>query len=178
MPLPLLQDFQHCMCSQLSPNIRSASPWLLYLGDPSGELDWAPPIGQTFHRQGWEAMRVHLPTPLPRSRDDSTISHHLDDTSVTPGTTCVCFLAGASWAHLGYSVPPLGSHASVAPHGDTHIKQSVVRPPLETWPCLIPDSRQVCALPEGFHRVVPLCSHILVLVSMKMASTPLSPGLP
>ena len=29
---------------------------------------------------------MHLPTPLPRSRDDSTVSRHLDTTLVTPGT--------------------------------------------------------------------------------------------
>ena len=48
-------------------------------------------MGQTFHGQGWEAMKVHLPTPLPWSRDDSTVSHHQDNTLVTPGTHVSCF---------------------------------------------------------------------------------------
>ena len=96
-----------------------------------------------------------LPTPLPRSRDDSTVSRHQDNTSVTLARTCLVLFV-ASRAAPGSWRPPCGYHASVALCGDTHIKQSVAWPPLETQPRLVPVSGQVCALPEGFHRVVPL----------------------
>ena len=65
-------------------------------------------MGQTSQGQGWEATKVHLPTPLPRSRDDSTVSRHQDNTSVTLGTHVPLFSHRLTGSYLIWGVPLAG----------------------------------------------------------------------
>ena len=51
---------------------------------------------------------MHLPTPLPRSRDDSTVSRHLDTTPVTLSTHVFLFSHCLVGSYLDWGVPLVG----------------------------------------------------------------------
>ena len=74
VPPPRPKDFQHCVCSQLFPNVELASLYMLYLGPVPMQARLGTCLRQALHGQDWALWKQRRPALLSWSRNDSTVS--------------------------------------------------------------------------------------------------------
>ena len=132
VPPPWPKDFQHRMCSQLFPNVGLASLYMSHLGPVPMQARLGACLRQALHGQDWALWKQWRPTLLSWSRNNSTVSRCMD----TQSDLAHLWIFRILWPLCACPWVPATIPLSWF-CGDTHIKQVVMGPSLESWLQLI-----------------------------------------